>query len=181
MQSSGYRGLCPSLGVPAIRALAIPALAILATLAPAITWAADAHRGVTAKPGEIVLQRNVPARHAARPAPPGIALIVNPSPQRELQAALGTGELSDGEYAAIGSSIGTSVQPTTQIAGTVDKTIGQGLAALGGTHPSTLPGGNSLGGSALGMVGSTTRGLGDTVQGALSQFPGAAQPATPGR
>ncbi len=170
MHSSGYRSLASCLG----------AIALLAMFVPASAWAADAHRGVTAKPGEIVLLRNVSARQAVRQAPPGIAIIVNPSPQRELQSVLGTGELSDSEYATIQSNIGSALQPTTQIAGTMDKAIGQRLAALGGGNLSALPGGSSLGGNALGAVGSTTRGLGDTIQGALSQFPGAAQPATPG-
>ena len=40
--------------------------------------------GVT-QPGEIVLLRDVAARPAYRMAPPGMALIADPKPQRELR------------------------------------------------------------------------------------------------
>ncbi len=67
--------------------------------------ASGARQGVKPAGGEMVLLRAVPARPAYRMAPPGMALIVDPSPKNELARALGTGaaaapgELSDDEYA----------------------------------------------------------------------------------
>ncbi|WP_295575317.1 hypothetical protein [uncultured Stenotrophomonas sp.] len=151
------------------------ALALLAA-SPA-AGASGARQGVKAQPGEIVLLRDVSARPAYRMAPPGVALIADPKPQREIAAALGSGtangmaELSDDDYAGMGaghsdmlaSGHGTTVERVTQ-------------QALGGTLGRSSDGmvsgslGGALGGP-LGAVGSGTRGIGDTVRGALAQFP----------
>jgi len=71
--------------------------------------ASGARQGVKAQPGEIVLLRDVSTRPAYRPAPPGMALIADPSPRKELGTALGAGgmsELSDDDYASMGGPMG---------------------------------------------------------------------------
>nr|WP_295380648.1 hypothetical protein [uncultured Stenotrophomonas sp.] len=115
------------------------------------------------QPGEIVLLRDVSARPAYRMAPPGMALIADPKPQREIAAALGSGgsspgmdELSDDDYAGMGA--GHTVMVAAPGGTTVERVTQQ---ALGGT----------LGRGGDGMVGSSTRGIADTVRGALAQFP----------
>ena len=88
-------------GITPIRGLlAMLAVALLSGAAGAS--ASGARQGVKAQPGEIVLLRDVAARPAYRMAPPGMALIADPKPQREIATALGAGtpanamdELSD--------------------------------------------------------------------------------------
>jgi len=143
---------------------------------------AGARQGVYGVPGEMVLIRDVATRPAYRPAPPGVATIANPSPARELARTLGTddgfAELSDDDYASMGSSAGTlglagghGGTPTTveRMTGTaVTGTLGH-LAGSDG-----LLSGNNLNQSINGPVGAVrtaTGGIGDTVMGALSQFP----------
>ncbi|MGF6416832.1 hypothetical protein ABH900_000293 [Stenotrophomonas sp. AN71] len=160
-----YRGLAPAL-----------ALALLSTSLPAA--ASGARQGVKAQPGEIVLLRDVSARPAYRMAPPGMALIADPKPQREVAAALGSGggpsgmdELSEEDYAGMGAGRagaitapgGTTVERVTQQA--LGGTLGRdGNGSMGSSLGTTL-------GGPLGAVGNTTRGIGDTVRGALAQFP----------
>ena len=80
------------------------AAALTALLAaPAVASAADAHVGVHPERGEMVLLRDVNARHAYREAPPSIALIVDPTPNDQLQGVLGQGEMSDDDFAALSS------------------------------------------------------------------------------
>ncbi|SEK83711.1 hypothetical protein SAMN05428989_0901 [Pseudoxanthomonas sp. GM95] len=140
--------------------------------------AAEARRGVNASGGEIVLLRDVSARPAYRPAPPGVALIVNPSPQRELAGALGTrapsdlGELSDEEYAAFDSGASGALQVRDQT--TVERMTRQNLAGPLGTLANGDGGGNTVNqmvGGVTGSIGGATRGVADQVTGALAQFP----------
>ena len=145
-------------------------------LVPAAVQASGARQGVKQQPGEIVLLRDVSARPAYRPAPPGVALIADPSPRREVAGALGTStgmdELSDDDYASLGSNAGiasshhqTTVERVTT--GTVNNTLGRATT-------SGVLSGNTLGraiGGPMGAVGNTTRGIGDQVRGALAQFP----------
>jgi len=145
-------------------------LTALASALPA-AHAADAHVGVKAKPGEIVLLRDVHARPAYRPAPPGIALIVDPTPRREVAHALGTGELSDEDFAALSSGQQLDVDhgpmPARMTRQALDGVLGQGPGAqLRGTTGGT----GAMGGS-LGAVGQATRGIGAQVTGALQQLP----------
>lgn len=136
--------------------------------------AADAHRGVQAAPGEIVMLRNVAARPAYRSAPPGMALIVNPSPRPELSHALGTDELSEADYAELDatSATGQAARGTTveqMIGRTLGSSVG-GASARGGAA-----GGNGFGqiiAGPTGSLGGTAGGIGHQVQGALSQLPG---------
>ncbi len=154
-------------------------LVILASLLlPLTAVAADAHRAVKQKPGEIVLLRNVSARPAYRPAPPGMALIVNPLPRRELVRALGTDELSDADYASLdASSPGNRGRATT-----VEKIVGNALGgSVGGSRAASGVTGNSFSsliGSSTGTVTRTTGNINNQIQGALSQLPG--MPPAPG-
>lgn len=153
-------------------------LAFLLLLLPGTAAASGARQGVKPQPGEIVLLRDVSARPAYRMAPPGIALIADPKPQREIAAALGAGggtngmdELSDEDYAGMGA--GQASSPAATGGTTVERVTQQ---ALGGTLGRSGDGmiGSNLGGAMsgpLGAVGSSTRGIADTVRGALGQFP----------
>ena len=149
--------------------------AALLALPAAHAQAADAHQGVEAEHGEIVLLRDVHTRHAYRPAPPGVALIVDPSPQRELAQTLGAGELTDADFAALstggqsGAAEGPLVARMTRQA--LQGPLGAGQTS-GGTRDAAGAAGtlNGLGGVG-GMVGNATRGVGSQVTGALSQLP----------
>ncbi|HEQ1702414.1 MULTISPECIES: hypothetical protein [Stenotrophomonas] len=164
-------------GTTLIRDLAAPlALALLSVAMNAA--GSGARQAVKAQPGEIVLLRDVSARPAYRMAPPGMALIADPKPQREIAAALGTragsgamDELSDEDYAGMGAG---HAAPASAPGGTTVERVTQ--QALGGTLGRSSDGmaGSSLGGAMsgpLGAVGNSTRGIGDTVRGALAQFP----------
>lgn len=164
-------------GTTLIRGLAASlALALLAVATGA--GASGARQGVKAQPGEIVLLRDVAARPAYRMAPPGIALIADPKPQREIAAALGSGdrasgmdELSDADYAGMGAG---NITPTAAPGGTtVERVTQQALGGMLGRNGDGIVG-SSLGGAMsgpLGAVGNSTRGIADTVRGALGQFP----------
>lgn len=152
-----------------------PMLSLLATLAasamlPGVAAAADARAGVHARHGEMTLLRDVHARHAYRPAPKGIALIVDPTPNREINQALGTGEMSDADFAAISSGHSLSqVRPASGIDTTVTSALSTSLGT-GQVQQSGAGVGGGLSGP-LGSVGATTRGIGNHVTGALSNLP----------
>lgn len=137
--------------------------------------AQDAHRAVQAKHGEMVLIRSVPTRVATRPAPPGMALIVDPRPNRQIDAALGThtqaaadGELGDADIAALGASpMGSAMRalgarPANVLAMDPNHPGAGGRNDISGAAP---------GGSPMGAVGNATRGIGDQVQRALGAMP----------
>lgn len=154
----------------------VPLLLIAFVLMPASASASGARKGVHAKHGEMVLLRDVSARHAVRPKPPGMALIVDPAPKSNIDQTLGTGELSDEEYASLGA--GNSGAPSPA----VTQMTGRALAPLGSltsTTNSTLSGSgiNQAMGVPMGAVGNVTRGVGDQVRGALAQFPLVSPPA----
>ncbi|WP_293705361.1 hypothetical protein [Stenotrophomonas sp. UBA7606] len=166
------------------RIYALAGLLITCTLAGQVQ-ASGARQGVKPQPGEIVLLRDVSARPAYRMQPPGMALIADPSPRKELGAALGVGmdELSDDDYAGMDSGLGglagsghgqTTVERVTQgvVGGTMGRVTGDG-GALSGAQLSRAIGGP------MGAVGGATRGIGDQVRGALAQFP-LSQPAGAG-
>jgi hypothetical protein len=142
-------------------------------LLPVGAFAADAHEAVKAKPGDIVLLRNVSTRPAYRAAPPGMALMVDPSPRREIAGALGTGELSDADYASLDATApGTQGSHRSSVEQIVGGAIGGTLAGNDGHAGTSGVGiGNAIAGP-MGAVGNTTRGVGDQVRGALSQLPG---------
>ncbi len=153
-----------------------PIVIVLTVLAaaPLAAVAADAHVGVHPKHGEMVLLRDVSARPAYRPAPPGIALIVDPTPTRELADALGTGELSDDDFAALSSGQQLAPQRASAAApgalagqvlsGTLGRATGEGGALSGSGFGRTI-------GVPMGAVGNATRGIGDHINSALAQFP----------
>jgi len=140
----------------------------------ALAWApaghaADAHRAVQAQPGDIVLLRTVPTRPAYRPAPPGMALMVSPSPRSEVDASLGAHELSDEDFAQLGATPSPNAHlPSNAVGRTLDGMLVRG--AGGGTTVAGNGVSNTVA-APMGAVGNATRGIGDQVQGALSQLP----------
>lgn len=157
---------------PAIRAirrrgssLAVAIIVIGSTCAGA--QAGDVREGVTAKHGEIVLIRSVPTRTAYRTAPAGMALIIDPSPRNELESALGnTGELTDAEYAAIGSG------PVNHIAGSVKAQTGVLATDMQRNDGTRVPVQGANGGvSPMGAVGASTRAAGDQLRSILGAMP----------
>ncbi len=163
----------------------IGVVALLAASSTAVQ-ASGARQGVKAQPGEIVLLRDVSTRPAYRMQPPGMALIADPSPRKELASALGAGgmdELSDADYASMESGLAdaslshhgqTTVERVTVgvVGGTLGRVVGDGGALSGGQMARTI-------GGPMGAVGGATRGIGDQVRGALAQFP-LGQPTGPG-
>jgi hypothetical protein len=158
------------------RTFALPGLLVAGLLATD-AHASGARQGVKAQPGEIVLLRDVSVRPAYRMQPPGMALIADPSPRRELSSALGVGmdELSDADYADMDSGLGglagnghgqTTVERVTSgvVGGTMSRVTGDGGALSGGQLSRAI-------GGPMGAVGGATRGIGDQVRGALAQFP----------
>ncbi len=151
-----------------------PGLFLALLLPMAGVWAADAHKAVQAKPGEMVLLRNVSARPAARQAPPGMALIANPSPRDNLSAALGANELSDDDYANLDAS---SSGPRGAHGTAAERMVNSALGGSLGTSQNRTGGvaGNgfsNLIGGPTGAIGRTTGGIDNQIQGALSQLPG---------
>ncbi|MEG0186567.1 MAG: hypothetical protein RR704_24270 [Stenotrophomonas sp.] len=159
--------------------LSARALLLLLLACPLLASASGARQGVKPQPGEIVLLRDVATRPAYRMAPPGMALIADPKPQREIAAALGSSgasggmdELSDDDYAGLGA--GRSGSLAAPGGTTVERVTQQALGGTLGRSGEGMMSGSSLSGAMsgpLGAVGNTTRGIGDTVRGALSQFP----------
>lgn len=157
------------------RNMALVAFICMGAMVPLSVQASGARQGVKAQPGEIVLLRDVSTRPAYRLAPPGMALIVDPSPKRELGRALGIGmdELSDDDYALMGSSLAdaqprgqTTVERVTgnAVSGALGRVTGDGGALSGGQLSQAI-------GGPMGAVTGATRGISDQVRGALAQFP----------
>ena len=142
-------------------------LAALAALLPATqAVAGDARIGVHAKHGEMVLLRNVNARPAYRSAPPGLALIVDPRPTKEVEIVRQAGELTDADFATI---VGGTTTDAIEHTNTISQTLGVATGAQGGNAKSAA-GVSSLSGP-LGAVGGAVSGVGSSVRGALSQLP----------
>ncbi len=127
--------------------------------------AAGVRRGVQAQNGEFVLIRTVPARHAVRTQPPGMAVLVSANVQPETQQMLGGSELDDADFSAItaavpGRSARGAVGGALQGAGLLG--LGAGRGPAGGTGvPAAGPGG------VLGNIHGATRNLGGQITGAL--------------
>ncbi|MDE1897460.1 MAG: hypothetical protein KGI40_06495 [Xanthomonadaceae bacterium] len=124
--------------------------------------AAGARQGVYPWLGEIVLLRDMPSRPAVRPAPPGVALIVDPSPRREVEGTLGARELDDGDLLAAAAPVplvGSALQGMPDVQGLIGPTFG--IDPARGAGPA-----NALTGP-LGSLGGATRGIGGSVSGAL--------------
>ena len=143
-------------------------LAALTALLPATqAMAGDARIGVHAKHGEMVLLRNVDARPAYRSAPPGLALIVDPRPTKEVEIVRQAGELTDADFATI---VGGPTTDAIEHTNTISQTLGVATGAQGGTSAKSAAGVSSLSGP-LGAVGGAVSGVGSSVRGALSQLP----------
>ena len=137
--------------------------------------AAGARTGVQPRHGEMVLLRDVNTRHAVRPAPPSIGLIVDPTPNRQLMPALAGAELSDADFLALDTGPQPQDAPLQGgIAAPIVRTLsvpslgGAARDGAGQTVTGVLGGGTS---GPLGAVGTATRGIGGHVTGALSQLP----------
>lgn len=145
--------------------LGMAAMAVLLSMHEA--RAGDARRGAKAQHGEIVLLRTVSTRPATRPQPPGMALLVDPRPNSELNAVLGGGsELNDSQIAALTAS---PVQAVTHRFGNA---ITQALSAPStGSARRVSPDNSAPGMTPMGAIGPTTRGLGNTVQQAMHAIP----------
>lgn len=149
-------------------------LALGLLMLPAASQAADAHKSVQARHGELVVLRNVATRPADRQSPPGMALIVDPSPRHELSRALGTDELSDAEYAGLGASPldGTATHGSA-VERMVGSTLGGNLGSNTGSRDGAADNGfSNMVAAPIGVVGNTAGSIGNQVQGALSQLPG---------
>ncbi|SEJ15617.1 hypothetical protein [Frateuria terrea] len=146
-----------------------PLSAALALVLASPGHAADAHRAVQAQPGDIVVLRNVSTRPAYRSAPPGMALMVSPSPRPEITASLGTRELSDEDFARLDAAPSQAAQlQSTAVGRTLDAVLLRGS----GSGPTVAGNGVSNTVAApIGALGDATRGIGNQVQGALSQLP----------
>ena len=152
----------------------------LATSLPSAALAADAHQGVQAKPGEIVLLRNVAARPAYRLAPPGMALIVDPSPERELARALDPDELSEADYASLDASSSRDRGHATTVGNAVGVALGGSVASGLVGERAAGTGFSSLVAGPTGAIGRATGNIDNQVRGALSELPGVAPPAVGG-
>jgi hypothetical protein len=105
-----------------------------------------------------------------------MALIADPSPKREVNQALGTStgmdELSDDDYASLGSNTGAGATHTPTA---IERVTGANVTSTLGkvTDSGVLSGGqlSSAIGGPMGAVTGATRGIGDQVRGALAQFP----------
>lgn len=146
---------------------------------PLLASASGARQGVKQQPGEMVLLRDVSTRTAYRQAPPGMALIADPSPKGEIASALGTSngmdELSDDDFAGLGAGqSGMSGHGgTTTVERVTQHALGGAVGRLGQSNGGVISG-NQISGALsgpLGAMGNSTRGIGDQVRGALAQFP----------
>jgi hypothetical protein len=153
-----------------MRPTRILACLLLASLPAAEAFAADAYIGVYPNRGEMVVMRDVNARHAYRQVPPSIALIADPKPNREINATLGTGEMSDDEISGL-LSAGPSGGPVPFATAATERALQGSLGRVGGEG--MLSGGSISGrvGGVTGAVTGATRGIAPTISGALSQFP----------
>ncbi|MFC5743035.1 hypothetical protein [Dyella tabacisoli] len=134
------------------------------------------YEAVNARPGDIVLQRNVAPRIAYRTSSPGMAEIVDPSPRSQIAQTLGTNELSDADYSSMGAGTTLNSSQQTSVASAVGNALGHTLGAGPGNQGI---GGNMMAGP-MGAISGTTRGVGDQVTGALAQLPMLSQPPSVG-
>lgn len=143
-------------------------------LLPALCVADGTRVAQKAKPGEIILIRNVAARPADRPpTAPGMALMVSASPNPQLGNAItgsgGPGEITDAEIADLNAGPragGMSVVSNTQ------RSLGVAMGTnTGGTTVSNNGVSNTVSAPAGGAVADSTRNIGDQVTNAISQIP----------
>lgn len=133
-------------------------LAVLLATSLEITksHAAGARQAVDAAPGEIVMTRDVPARHAIRQAPEGNALLMDVGPEEQVQ------ELTDGDYMSISSHRTTHIVKSFTAGLTGSAPQAAGRSSSGMPDPSRAV----MNVPATAMSGAT-RAAGDQVMGAL--------------
>jgi hypothetical protein len=148
-------------------------------LLPGLGLADGARVGQKAKPGEIVVIRNVAARPADRSATaPGMALLVSASPNPQLvnttTGSTGPGEIADAEIANLNAgpapgriSIQQGLQRSLKSGLGINDSDNRGGAVSSNGISSAL-GAPTAGG---GAVGDNTRNIGEQVTGAVSQIP----------
>lgn len=155
---------------------AVCALGACLALVAVDARAAGARTAVQPQHGEMVLLRDVNARHAVRAAPPSIGLIVDPTPNRQLMPALASTELSDADFLALdtGQQVQTGAHAPGGLAAPMVRTLAGPSLGGAGRDGGALQASGALGGAAggpLGAVGNATRGIGSHVTSALSQLP----------
>lgn len=139
------------------------ALLLVLTLLALPVDAAGARRGVNIQPGEFVLVRAVPDRHATRKQPPGLATLIDPSVRPEMHDMLGDLELDDAAFSVI-SGAAPGVAAGNMVGGAL---LDAGLLQ-NGSASGRVPAINSGGpGGMMGGIGGVTRNIGNQVTGAL--------------
>ncbi|MCL7743871.1 hypothetical protein LV476_02740 [Guyparkeria hydrothermalis] len=134
---------------------------LLGTAWPVAGHAAGSRAAVEAQPGEMVLLRAVPARHATRTMPPGRALMVNPSPESELESGLSHLEIANDSYGQVAA--GGQGAPGGVVAGSMSSFMSPlGVGARGGDR---TPAPRAATGGAMGAA---TGSIASQVTGALA-------------
>lgn len=124
---------------------------------PTVGSAAGSRAAVEAAPGEMVLLRAVPARPAARPMPPGRALLVNPSPESELESGLSHLEIASDRYGRVAA--GSHGAHPGGVAGSMSSFMAPlGVQSGGGRTPAPKAATGGAMGAATGSIGSQVAG-----------------------
>lgn len=142
-------------------AVALAGAAMLTLAWPGAGEAAGSRAAVEAKPGEIVLMRAVPSRPAARSMPPGQALLVDPSPESEIESGLSHLEIASDSYGRV--SAGGQGAHRGGIAGNSMSSFMAPLGARSGGDRSPAPKA-----ATGGAMGAATGSIGSHVSGALA-------------
>lgn len=147
-------------------------------LMPMLAAADGARVAQKAKPGEIVVTRNVAARPADRsPTAPGMALMVSASPNPQLVNGLtggsGPGEISDEEIANLSAGrITANVSGQNSMQRALNTALGTNVGGNSAGAASSNGVSNTLNAPAGGgAVVDGTRNISDQVNNALSQIP----------
>lgn len=127
-----------------------------------VIYAAGASNGIEAKPGEIVLLRDVPHRQATRPGSPSNALLLDAGPEEQIGDAInnaGLVEINEQDAAQIHSGISAQpAGPTFSIPSSDKLSEGRSVNSVGvfGTASDVVMQG-------VGNIGRVTDGIGDQV------------------
>lgn len=150
----------------------------LMALIPMLAAADGAHVAQKAKPGDIVVMRNVAARPADRsPTAPGMALMVNASPNPQLADAISgsnsPGEMTDAEIAGLSAGPHAAGLPgQNSIQRSIKTALGTNLGGNSAGAVSSNGVSNSLSAPAGGgAVVEGTRNINDQVTNVVSQIP----------
>lgn len=150
----------------------------LMALMPMLAAADGARVAQKAKPGEIVVTRNVATRPADRsPTAPGMALMVSASPNPQLVNGLtggsGPGEISDAEIASLNAGRITASMPgQNSMQRALNTALGTNIGGNSAGATSSNGVSNTLSAPAGGgAVVDGTRNISDQVNNALSQIP----------